>query len=592
MPKYLMPVGNTDFKEIRETGLYYIDKTMLIDQLVGQSAAKVTLFTRPRRFGKSLNMSMLQHFFDIRENNKDLFDGLAISKNKELYDEWRNKYPTILVSFKDVGSSNFNTAFGLLKSVISKLYENHKYLFEDNDSISRMQRKLIDMFLMREAATADLTDCLYLLTDIMYHKYDNTPVILLIDEYDVPMAKGDSNGYYRDITDIMSVMLSKALKDNPYIKCAVLTGCLRIAEESIFTGLNNPAINTIVETGYDECFGFTNEDMKKLLTDTGLIDKMPVFKEWYDGYIFGNREVYCPWDVLNYVDALQTDPNQPPMNYWANTSGNDVIKRFLKSNLNVNKDFETLLSGGYIEKRINPNITYDNLTQNYSSDKEFDPMKLETNLWSILYMTGYLTILPGSLPKMTSNDPKQVKGMYQVPFKLRLPNNEIKMLFEETIALWFREKTCRDSRDDLFKALWDGDAAALANIISRYLRTTISFYDYSESFYHAFLAGLFSGIGDIGVTPNHRPGGIHIKSNREYGEGRADVVIENRVTHTAAVLEFKVAENITDVSSMCDVALSQIHDIGYAEALQEDEGYDLISYGVIFYKKRCFIKKG
>ena len=250
MPKYLMPVGNTDFKEIRETGLYYIDKTMLIDQLVGKSGAKVTLFTRPRRFGKSLNMSMLQHFFDIREKSESLFEGLAISKDKTLCDSWMNQYPTILVSFKDVGSSKFDTAYALLKGVISKLYENHKYLFEDNDSISKMQRKLIDMFLMREANAADLTDCLYLLTDIMYHKYENTPVILLIDEYDVPMAKGDANGYYRDITDIMSVMLSKALKDNPYIKFAVLTGCLRIAEESIFTGLNNPAINTIVETGY------------------------------------------------------------------------------------------------------------------------------------------------------------------------------------------------------------------------------------------------------------------------------------------------------------------------------------------------------
>ena len=590
MPKFTMPIGKSDFAKVRTAGDYYIDKTMLIEQITA-SGAEVTLFTRPRRFGKSLNMSMLQHFFDIREKSESLFDGLAISKNKTLCDNWMNQYPTILVSFKTVDATNFQDAVAQLKLVLADLFRSHIYLMADEnvdeDDVNKFKR-----IKSETPQKSDMMDSLSLLTRLLYTHHGNKPVILLIDEYDVPMAKGDAHGYYGDIINIMRSMYNKALKDNPYIKFAVLTGCLRIAEESIFTGLNNPTINTIVETGYDECFGFTNEDMNKLLTDTGLLDKQPVFKEWYDGYIFGNREVYCPWDVLNYVDALQTDPNQPPMNYWANTSGNDVIKRFLKSNLNVNKDFETLLSGGYIEKRINPNITYDNLTQNYSSDKEFDPMKLETNLWSILYMTGYLTILPGSLPKMTSNDPKQVKGMYQVPFKLKLPNNEIKMLFEETVALWFREKTCRDSRDDLFKALWDGDATELANIISRYLRTTISFYDYSESFYHAFLAGLFSGIGDIGVTPNHRPGGIHIKSNREYGEGRADVVIENRVTHTAAVLEFKVAENITDVSSMCDVALSQIHDIGYAEALQEDEGYDLISYGVIFYKKRCFIKKG
>ena len=539
---------------------------MLIDQLVGQSAAKVTLFTRPRRFGKSLNMSMLQHFFDIRENNKDLFDGLAISKNKELYDEWRNKYPTILVSFKDVGSSNFNTAFGLLKSVISKLYENHKYLFEDNDSISRMQRKLIDMFLMREAATADLTDCLYLLTDIMYHKYDNTPVILLIDEYDVPMAKGDSNGYYRDITDIMSVMLSKALKDNPYIKCAVLTGCLRIAEESIFTGLNNPAINTIVETGYDECFGFTNEDMKKLLTDTGLIDKMPVFKEWYDGYIFGNREVYCPWDVLNYVDALQTDPNQPPMNYWANTSGNDIIKRFLESNIDVNKDFETLLSGGYIEKRINPNITYSDLTDD------------DVNLWSVLYMTGYLTIVPGSLPKMTSNDPKKVKGMFQEPFKLRLPNNEIKMMFEETVAGWFKNKMLKEDRTELFKAIWNGDTETITDELCGFLGDSISFYDYHEIFYHAFLTGLLSGVK-----------GIIIKSNSETGAGRADVVLQYPRKGLVAIFEFKSAKSEAAMSKKCDEALKQIDTNKYSFPFRKNT---IFKYGIAFFEKQCLVKKG
>ena len=575
MPKYLMPVGNTDFKEIRETGLYYIDKTMLIDQLVGKSGAKVTLFTRPRRFGKSLNMSMLQHFFDIREKSESLFEGLAISKNKTLCDSWMNQYPTILVSFKDVGSSKFDTAYALLKGVISKLYENHKYLFEDNDSISKMQRKLIDMFLMREANAADLTDCLYLLTDIMYHKYENTPVILLIDEYDVPMAKGDANGYYRDITDIMSVMLSKALKDNPYIKFAVLTGCLRIAKESIFTGLNNPKIYSILDYGFQEYFGFTDSEIDRLLADTGFTEYKEKIKQWYDGYRFGDTDIYCPWDVLNYISDLQQKAGVDPKDYWANTSGNDIIKQFLRSKFNPRSDFEALLNGRCIKKTILENITYNDLISS------------EDNLWSVLLMTGYLTVVPEDEVDTEDISSDNISGTY-----LKLVNHEIKELFSRTVAEWFKETVYKNSRDDLFKALWDGDAAELANIISRYLRTTISFYDYSESFYHAFLAGLFSGFGDISVTPKRKPGSISIKSNREYGEGRADVVIENRVTHTAAVLEFKVADNITDVSSMCDVALSQIHDIGYAEALQEDEGYDLISYGVIFYKKRCFIKKG
>ena len=284
-----------------------------------------------------------------------------------------------------------------------------------------------------------------------------------------------------------------------------------------------------------------------LLADTGFTEYKEKIKQWYDGYRFGDTDIYCPWDVLNYVSDLQQKAGVEPKDYWANTSGNDILKQFLNSKFNPRSDFEALLNGKCIKKRIVENITYNDLISS------------EDNLWSVLLMTGYLTVVPE---------------------------------FSTTVSDWFKETVYKNSRDDLFKALWDGNAAELANIISRYLRTTISFYDYSESFYHAFLAGLFSGIGDIGVTPNHRPGGIHIKSNREYGEGRADVVIENRVTHTAAVLEFKVADNITDVSSMCDVALSQIHDIGYAEALQEDEGYDLISYGVIFYKKRCFIKKG
>ena len=565
MPEYFMPVGNTDFKEIRETGLYYIDKTMLIDQLVGRSRAKVTLFTRPRRFGKSLNMSMLQHFFDIREKSESLFEGLQISENKKLCDSWMNKYPTILVSFKDVGSSKFDTAYALLKGVISKLYESHKHLFESNDSISKMQRKLIDMFLMREADAADLTDCLYLLTDIMYHKYENTPVILLIDEYDVPMAKGGANEYYRDITDIMSVMLSKALKDNPYIKIAVLTGCLRIAEESIFTGLNNPAIKTIVDTDYDECFGFTNEDMDKLLTDTGLIEKQPVFKEWYDGYVFGNREVYCPWDVLNYVDALQKNPNAPPVNYWANTSGNDVIRRFLLSEFDVSEEFETLLSGGIVKKHINPNITYADLIKN------------ETNLWSVLYMTGYLTIVPGSLPVMTSNDPNEVKELYEDPFALKIPNKEIRILFEKTIAAWFEDTIKEDSRDELFDSLWNGDAVKLTEIITDYLYKTISYFDYKEDYYHAFLVGLLSGRK-----------GVSVRSNDETGRGRTDILVKNKDKRLVVIIETKRAESENELEKLSREALKQIDDMKYYVPFKNEK---LIKYGIAFWGKDCFVAK-
>ena len=536
---------------------------MLIDQLVGQSAAKVTLFTRPRRFGKSLNMSMLQHFFDCREESESLFEGLKISKNKELCDSWRNQYPTILVSLKDVGSNSFEGAFKRLRTEISKLYERYDYLYKDNSKLSELQERLFKKILMRESDEEDLKESLSLLTQLMYEHHEKH-VVLLIDEYDVPMAKGDANGYYRDITDIMSVMLSKALKDNQYIKIAVLTGCLRIAEESIFTGLNNPSIKTIVDTDYDECFGFTNEDMNKLLTDTGLLDKQPVFKEWYDGYIFGNREVYCPWDVLNFVDALQSDPDTLPSNYWANTSGNDVVRRFLESDFDVSEEFETLLSGGYIEKSINPNITYGNL------------IKSEANLWSVLYMTGYLTILPGSLPKNTPGQTNNVKGKYELPFKLRLPNKEIAVIFEQTIADWFKERIVGEDRTELFNAVWNGDADKLTVEISKFLGDTISYHDYKEDFYHAFLAGLMSGFK-----------GVKVESNRETGAGRADVILKNPRMARVAVFEFKHAKTEKQMNSKCDEAVKRVAEREYTFPFREETIY---KYGISFYKKKCLVK--
>ena len=416
---------------------------------------------------------------------------------------------------------------------------------------------------MRESDEEDLKESLSLLTQLMYEHHEKH-VVLLIDEYDVPMAKGDANGYYRDITDIMSVMLSKALKDNQYIKIAVLTGCLRIAEESIFTGLNNPSIKTIVDTDYDECFGFTNEDMNKLLKDTGLLDKQPVFKEWYDGYIFGNREVYCPWDVLNFVDALQSDPDTLPSNYWANTSGNDVVRRFLESDFDVSEEFETLLSGGYIEKSINPNITYGNL------------IKSESNLWSVLYMTGYLTILPGSLPKNTPGQTNNVKGKYELPFKLRLPNKEIAIIFEQTISDWFEERIVGEDRTELFNAVWNGDADKLTVEISKFLGDTISYHDYKEDFYHAFLAGLMSGFK-----------GVKVESNRETGAGRADIILKNPRMARVAIFEFKHAKTEKQMNSKCDEAVKRVAEREYTFPFREETIY---KYGISFYKKKCLVK--
>ena len=565
MSEYAMPLGISDFEKIRTNGYYYIDKTDMISQIT-TNRAEVTLFTRPRRFGKSLNMSMLQHFFDITEDSKAIFDGLRISENHTLCDEWRNQYPTILISFKTVDSINFENAVAQLKLVLSDLFSKYTYLLK-NKVIDENDIKKFMRIQSETPQISDIMDSLFFLTRLL-NDYYQKKVILLIDEYDVPMAKGDANGYYREITDIMRSMFGKSLKDNTYIKIAVLTGCLKIAEESIFTGLNNLSVKTITDTDYEECFGFTSEEINRLLADTKLLAHQPIFKEWYDGYIFGNKEVYCPWDVLNYVDELQKNPYQLPMNYWANTSSNEAIKKFLQSNFDVTKDFEILLGGGVVEKKINPNITYGNLTKD------------ETNLWSVLYMTGYLTILSGSLPRMTSSDPNEVKGMFELPFKLKLPNKEIRMLFEETVVAWFKEKILADNRKELFEALWNGDSTKLAGIISRYLRSTISYHDYSEQFYHAFLTGLFSGVNNVSV-----------RSNLEVGEGRADVIVKNEYTNQAVVIELKITDSPKKAPAKCDEALQQIENNGYAVPLAEDEGYEVIQYGAVFYKKRCFIKK-
>ena len=368
-------VGGEDFIPLRKADSYYVDKTELLYELVEKSNNSVTLFTRPRRFGKTLTMSMIESFFSIfKKDSREVFNGLDVMKHKTFCNEYMNQYPVLFVSFKDVEGLNFESAFEKLKIVLADLCKKFAFLVE-NSNIDHSDTAIFERIRYNTSKSEEIQNFLKTLMRMMNAVY-NKPVILLIDEYDVPMAKGDSKGYYPKIMGIMRTLLSQALKDNPYIKIAVLTGCLRIAEESIFTGLNNPAIKTIVDTDYDECFGFTNEEMDKLLTDTGLIEKQPVFKEWYDGYVFGNREVYCPWDVLNYVDALQKKLNAPPVNYWANTSGNDVIRRFLISEFDVSEEFETLLSGGIVKKHINPNITYADLIKN------------ETNLWSVLYMTG------------------------------------------------------------------------------------------------------------------------------------------------------------------------------------------------------------
>ncbi len=558
MPKYSMPVGNTNFREIRETGLYYVDKSMLIDQIVEQSKAKVTLFTRPRRFGKTLNMSMLQHFFDIREDSKALFEGLAITENRNLCDNWMNQYPTILVSFKDVDGDDYISAAEQLRNIISKLYESHKYLIEDGCQLEEYEKEDFMSLLAATSSDVNLKDSLHFLTKLLYNKYSKQ-VILLIDEYDVPMAKGDSKGYYPKIVGVMRLLLSQALKDNPYIKLAVLTGCLRIAKESIFTGLNHLKTYSILDYGFEEFFGFTESEVDRLLADTGFTEYKEKVRQWYDGYRFGDMDIYCPWDVLNYVLDLQHKAGIEPKNYWANTSSNDIIRKYLETNINPQQDFETLLSGKCIKKSISDDVTYNNLLTD------------EDNFWSVLLMTGYLTAVPKE--EIDESNDSGDDGIY-----LRLVNKEIKDLFSKTVALWFKKKIITEDRTELFKAIWNGDADTITDELCGFLGDSISFYDYHELFYHAFLTGLFSGVK-----------GVTVESNREAGTGRADVILQYPRKGLVAIFEFKSAKSEETMNNKCDEALKQIETRKYSFPFRKRT---VFKYGIAFFEKQCLVKKG
>ena len=560
MKKYFMPVGKSDFGKIREDGDYYIDKTGLIEQIVVNNA-EVTLFTRPRRFGKTLNMSMLEHFFDIRRDSRAIFEGLEISENTSLCSEWMNQYPTIFISFKEVVGINFEIAFDRLKALIKELFRSHRYLLEkiqDDDEKAEFKRICSD-----SATYSDISDSIWSLSKLMYEYYQK-PVIILIDEYDVPMAKGSVGKYYDEILDVIRYVLSKALKDNPYLKFAALTGCLRIAKESIFTGLNNLYVDTISGNKYNEFFGFTEKEVDKLLSDTELTPYKFIVKDWYDGYRFGQKEVYCPWDVLNYVSELQDTPGIAPKDYWSNTSSNDIIRQYLESNLSLNEQMETLIRGESIEVELNDSVTYRDLTST------------EANFWSVLYSTGYLTTVeekPENILETYNSDKPYIKT-----YRLKLVNKEITSLFVKTISEWFKENIIGEDRTVLFNAVWQGDADTISDEVSGYLNDTISYFDYHENFYHAFLAALFSGVKGIGV-----------ESNRESGTGRTDVVVKYPRKRYVAIFELKKAETDEVMEKRCQEALQQIENKKYASSFKRET---VFKYGVAFHEKSCLVKKG
>jgi len=552
-----LPVGIDDFRKIRECGFYYVDKTKLVEQLM-QNWGEVNLFTRPRRFGKTLNMSMLRSFFEIG-TDKSLFDGLYISRNKELCDMHMGKYPVISITLKGIEGMTFEEARNMLKIILKNEARRHYYL-KNSDRLTDDDKQQYEQILL--GTSENTADSLRLLSQLLFLHY-NKKVVILIDEYDVPLDKAFQNGYYSEMTSLIRGILGQALKTNDYLQFAVLTGCLRISKESIFTGLNNFKVLSIADARFDEQFGFTDSEVRDILEEYGVSDKISEVKDWYDGYRFGKADVYCPWDVINYVDHLQADPNARPQAYWINSSGNGLVRRLINIADESTKDeIERLIAGETIEKAIRLELTYDEI------DNSID------NIWSVLFTTGYLTNA-GEI---------ELPGGDGYGYRLVIPNKEVRQVFVSQIQEWFRQTVTYDngSVQDLCGAFMDGDTDKIQNNLNMILIKTISVLDTKardekkENFYYGLLLGLLRN------NPDWR-----IKSNRESGDGFSDISIEPTIPEKGIVVEVKYSNTISGLDDACDRAMKQIRDRRYDEALREDGREDIIAYGIAFCRKRC-----
>lgn len=560
-----LPVGIENFEEIRKLGFYYIDKTRLIEQLL-QGWGKVTLFTRPRRFGKTLNMSMLKSFFEIG-TDKTLFDGLYISGNKQLCDEHMGKYPVIFLSFKGVEGLTYDEAFDALVRVISKEISRVSFL-ADSDKLTMLEREQYKGLTIIEDGSFvfnkdKLISSLQLLSQLLYKHYGQK-VVILIDEYDVPLDKAFQNGYYKEMVSLIRGLFGQALKTNEFLQFAVLTGCLRVSKESIFTGLNNFEINSIVDIDHDEQFGFTDDEVMKLLLDYDRSERYPDAKEWYDGYHFGNADIYCPWDVINFAKKLVSDPSARPSAFWINSSGNDMVKRFVdKADQTTRDEIEKLVAGGFVEKQLRLDLTYDEI------DNTID------NLWSVLFTTGYLTKI-GEV---------KVPDSESYAYKLVIPNKEVREVFILQIQEWFKAVVAKD--DDTMKllsrAILDKDEKQMARQLNIVMSRMISILDtkapdaMKENFYHGLLLGLLRGSNPDWL----------IKSNRESGDGFSDILIEPEDPDAGIVIEVKYAKEMKELDAACGAAMAQIKNKRYDEALRDEGRCDILAYGIAFCRKRC-----
>ena len=560
-----LPVGIENFEEIRKLGFYYIDKTRLIEQLL-QGWGKVTLFTRPRRFGKTLNMSMLKSFFEIG-TDKSLFDGLYISGNKVLCDKHMGKYPVIFLSFKGVEGLTYDEAFDAFVRVIGKEISRVSFL-ADSDKLTMLEREQYKGLTIIEDGSFvfskdKLISSLQLLSQLLYKHYGQK-VVILIDEYDVPLDKAFQNDYYKEMVSLIRGIFGQALKTNEFLQFAVLTGCLRVSKESIFTGLNNFEINSIVDIDHDEQFGFTDDEVMKLLSDYDRSERYPDVKEWYDGYHFGNADIYCPWDVINFAKKLVSDPSARPSAFWINSSGNDMVKRFVdKADQTTRDEIEKLVAGGFVEKQLRLDLTYDEI------DNTID------NLWSVLFTTGYLTKI-GEV---------KVPDSESYAYKLVIPNKEVREVFILQIQEWFKAVVAKD--DDTMKllsrAILDKDDKQIARQLNIVMSRMISILDtkapdaMKENFYHGLLLGLLRGSNPDWL----------IKSNRESGDGFSDILIEPEDPDAGIVIEVKYTKEMKELDAACEAAMAQIKNKRYDEALRDEDRCDILAYGIAFCRKRC-----
>ncbi len=554
-----LPVGIDNFEKIRRNGFYYVDKTSLIEQLFS-NWGEVNLFTRPRRFGKTLNMSMLKYFFEIG-TDRSLFDGLHICANEKICSEHMGKYPVIFLSLKNAEGLNFDTAKYQMVELIAREAERFPFLAKDTNLSDRDREKYRVLTAFADGHYQMSDDVLYgslqTLSELLY-KHFNQKTVILIDEYDVPLDKAFQHGYYREMVALIRAMFGRALKTNEALAFAVLTGCLRVSKESIFTGLNNFKILSITDSRFDEQFGFTDKEVQKLLADYHLEARFSETKEWYDGYRFGNVDVYCPWDVINHIDRIKDDPNARPEAYWINTSGNDLVKRFVdKANRTTRNEIEQLIAGNAIEKMLRLDLTYDEIDNSIE------------NLWSVLFTTGYLT-----QAGMTED------GAY----RLVIPNREICEVFKLQIQEWFKKSIFSNTEQltAFWKAFEEGNTDGVEMYLNRIMSNSISVFDIKtgegkkEISYHNLLVGILTGNADWLV-----------KSNVEAGEGFADIIVETEDPNAGIVVELKYTKDYDEMEQACRAALDQINDRRYQEYLLNDGRKDITLYGIAFCKKRC-----